>query len=93
MDNVLKAWTNYIFTESSELTSKEFESILRLSGKLQTIVTGEIRKKEETVFSFCSGQTWTCREYSDTQNSGDIVQLLFSLKIIYWELKERRESK
>ena len=45
------------------------------------------------MFSFCPGQVWTCCAYSDTWNSGDIVQPLFSLKIIFRELKRRRESK
>lgn len=57
------------------------------------IILMQRNKMKEIVFSFCPGQVWTCCAYSDTWNRGDIVQLLFSLKIIFGELKGRRESK
>lgn len=41
MDYVLKHGPIYIFTESSELTSKEFEFTSGLRGELQNIVIGK----------------------------------------------------
>lgn len=57
------------------------------------IILMQRNKMEEIVFSFCSGQCGRAVHTQTHQTVGILFGWLFSLKIICWELKERRASK